>query len=101
MPKRSAVTQLFESFDDWVNALDSNKFVDVVFIDFAKAFDSISTKKLISKLRCHGINGKLLDWIFDFLSNRTQSVSVDDKHSSLGSVRSGVSQGSVLGPLLF
>ncbi len=101
LAKKSTVTQLFESFDDWVNALDSNKNIDIAFIDWAKAFDSISTKKLISKLRHHGITGELLEWITQFLSHRTQSVLVDDEFSEIGAVRSGVPQGSVIGPLLF
>lgn len=75
--------------------------VDVVYIDFAKAFDSVVHSKLLYKLRAYGINGKLLIWIANFLVNRFQSVKVGMSFSEFIRVVSGIPQGSVLGPLLF
>ena len=70
-----------------------------MYVDFKKAFDSHT--KLLLKLQIYGICGDLLGWITSFLSIRTQSVNILDALSSVIVVRSGVPQGSVLGPILF
>ena len=75
--------------------------MDVIYVDFAKAFDSVSHSKLIDKLYCYGIRGQILAWIKSFLTDRTQFVEVDACNSGEAKVVSGVPQGSVLGPLLF
>ena len=78
-----------------------NKDTDCIYIDYAKAFDKVDHQLLLHKLKCYGITGKLLDWIKDFLSNRTQCVSINGTHSYSSEVLSGVPQGTVLGPILF
>jgi hypothetical protein len=77
------------------------KPVDVVFIDFAKAFDTVPHKRLMHKLAAYGIKGSLLDWVCSFLNNRLQKVVLGDLESVWKSICSGVPKGSVLGPLLF
>ena len=72
-----------------------------VYIDFAKAFDTVSHVKLIAKLQSYGISGNLLKWIANFLCNRTQQTRVGAALSEPKTIVSGVIQGSVLGPLLF
>ena len=96
---RSTKLQLLHSSKMWTNAIDSNKFVDTVYIDFAKAFDTVSHRKLLYKLTKYGISGNILQWFSSFLSNRRQRVKIGDVYSSYSNVSSGVPQGSCTGPL--
>ena len=72
--KHSTTSNLLESIRDWSIALNRRQSVDVIYIDFRKAFDSVSHPKLIIKLVSAGISGNLLNWIKAFLTNRTQSA---------------------------
>ena len=73
---------MLESTHDWVVEFSSTNNVDVVFIDFSRAFDSIVFSKLLAKLEHYGINGKLLNFISAFLHNRGQSVVLENNFSS-------------------
>ena len=77
------------------------KKIDIVYLDFRKAFDSVPHKRLLIKLNNYGIDGPLLDWIQDFLTNHRQRVRVGSAYSSDKPVLSGIPQGGILGPILF
>ena len=98
---RSATLQLLNIMEDWTSALNSGKQVEVVYTDFAKAFDKVPHQRLLTKLRSYGLDDKLISWIRDFLCCRTQRVRIDGSYSNPLPVKSGIPQGSVLGPLLF
>ena len=98
---RSTLSNLLSSIRHWISPLDSRLSTDIIYFDFAKAFDSVSHPKLLHKLKSYGISGKLFSFISSWLSGRSQSVKIGLSFSSFLHVLSGVLQGSVLGPLLF
>ena len=98
---RSTVTQLLSYLDSCIKEVANGRVVDAVYLDFQKAFDTVPHARLLKKLEAYGIDGKLLEWITEYLKNRSQVVTVNGESSSAGAVLSGIPQGTVLGPLLF
>jgi len=79
--KRSCLTNLLEFMEKVAEYLDSGELVDVIYLDFQKAFDKVTHKRLIARLEEIGIQGNLLNWIREWLKGRKQRVVIHGKAS--------------------
>ena len=101
MPGKSCATNLLEFFEVVTRTVDDGKNMDIIFLDFEKAFDKVPKECLLAKLAAHGIGGQVLHWVRSRLTARSQRVVLNGEASELAAMESGVPQGSVLGPILF
>lgn len=99
--KRSTVTNLLECVHAWSSEVDNKIPVDIVYLDFERAFDKVPHQRLLMKLNHYGIRGKLHAWFNNYLTRRTYQVRIGNSLSQIKCVSSGVPQGAVAAPDLF
>ena len=99
--KHLTASAIVRMIDSCLKAVNDGQLTGCVMVDFRKAFELVDHKILLNKLKCYRCDVNCLLWFESYLSNRSQRVSLNNNLSSPASVKCGVPQGSILGPLLF
>ena len=94
-PGKSVTTNLLETMNVWTESLMHDIPLDVIYLDYRKAFDKVPHCRLLKQVESYGIKGEALQWIKSFLSGRQQKVLANGEESHWAAVTSGIPQGSV------
>ena len=97
----NTTTALIQMYDVWLQALEAGDVAGVCFLDMSAAFDIVDHSLLIQKLEMYGCEDSVTNWIASYLGNRSQCVCIDGTLSKSLTVKHGVPQGSIIGPLLY
>ena len=100
-PKFSTEYAILDIYEKLLHNLDQSHSSCAIFLDLAKAFDTVSHDILLKKLEVYGIRGNCLNFFESYLKDRYQFVKLDNEKSKISLIEYGVPQGSILGPLLF
>ena len=100
-PHHGCITALLKVVDDILDGIDDSEATLLVLLDFSKAFDTVNHRLLLEKLSILGFQDSALQWVKSYLSDRKQQVKTENEVSDFISLKNGVPQGSILGPLLF
>ena len=99
--RRSCLSNLLETLAIWTNAMEEGYSVDVIYLDYQKAFDTTPIKRLMQKLKGYGVRGAVAKWLEDLLTGRKMKVGMRGSYSEWVDITSGIPQGSVTGLLPF
>ena len=100
-PSYSTTLAMIHLVEQISSSIDNKEICAGIFLDLSKAFDTVNHKILLNKLEHYGIRGIALDWVKSYLNDRKQYVEVNNVASAQKTVKCGIPQGSILGPLLF
>ena len=97
----STTTAMLQMYTTWLDALEKGDMAGVCMIDMSAAFDVVDTKLLLQKLELYGLDRNALQWVWSYLTYRSQAMYIEGSLSSFLPLEVGVPQGSILGPIFF
>ena len=97
----STTTAMLQMYDTWLDALEDGELAGVCMVDMSAAFDVVDTELLLKKLCLYGFDRKAVQWMWSYLTYRSQGVLIEGSMSNLLPLEAGVPQGSILGPLFY
>ena len=97
----STTTAMLQMYTTWLDAVEQGDMAGVCMIDMSAAFDVVDTSILLEKLKLYGFDRNSIQWIWSYLTYRSQAVYIEGSLSSLLPLEAGVPQGSILGPVFY